>query len=591
MHSFNYVAQNTNQENTTQSPQNASSQGIPSSSASSGSAVTSDPVGSSSPSPKSGGHNLIIIGVVALVIIAVIAYSAYSRLSISQPISTSTSSAASTSSATSTATGYAKIATALSAGKTVTLSQLASVAGFNITQGISKSISGSSNYNRIFGNDTNVSYSVSGKVSASISGIILSFPFSYLIGSDTNGNYSVINAKGKILSSNLSYIIVNTPSSSFICSNQSQSQNLLLSLLDSSVSGNTQPPPSDNKCVAKEMPKKETNQTIIASYAAIANNIANNVSLNASNVSYVSYRGNSCIYLKGYITSNKIKISQVPSASNTSSQPYFVKFSGPYSTCISTTTGLPYNFTTTMALNLTSPPSTSTTSTASSFTISSLNVSFSVASNMTYYGKAESTQELSALPYPIINGTCPSGMTISTINGTSQYFMCQNVNMNSSGYVMMELSPSKNPNLFGVQQSNQTEKIRILGLYCEETNSSSASIFMPEPNTTLFTPVNISSMSNQSLSITTRCSSTSLGTQYNGTVYAVVVTKSIFKPNTTVNTSLSIGTFSVLPTLTGAVGSNPNNGPVSKSVIVTNPFSSGPTIISTNSTPAYNSVG
>ena len=591
MHSFNFVAQNTNQGNTSQSPQNASPQEIPGGSAQSGPAVNPAPADSSPASPKLGGHRSIIIGVVALVIIAVIASFAYSRLSVSQPISASSASSTS-SSAASTATGYAKIATSLSAGKTVTLSQLASVAGFNITQGISKLISGSSNKNDIFGNETNVSYSVSGKVSASVSGIILSFPFSYLIGSDTNGNYSVINAKGKILSSNLSYIIVNTPTSYFICNNQNQSQNLLISLFDSSVSGNNQPPPPDNKCVAKEMPKKETNQTIIASYAAIANNIANNVSLNASNVSYVSYRGNSCIYLKGYITSNKIKISQVPSASNTNnSQSYFVKFSGPYSTCISTATGLPYNFTTTMALNLTSPPSTSTTSTTSSFSISSLNVSFSVASNMTYYGKAESTQELSALPYPIINGTCPSGMTIDTINGTSQYFMCQNVNMNSSGYVMMELSPSKNPTIFGIQPSNQTEKIRILGLYCEETNSSSASIFMPEPNATLFTPVNISSMSNQSLSITTRCSSTSLGTQYNGTIYAVAVTKSVFKPNTTVNTSLSIGTFSVLPTITGAVGSNPNNGPVSKNVIVTNPFSSGPTIISTNSTPAYNSVG
>ena len=591
MHSFNFVAQNTNQGNAPQSPQNVSPQEIPSGSAPSGPAVNPASADSSPASSKLGGHRSIIIGVVALVIIAVIASFAYSRLSISQPISASSASSTS-SSAASTATGYAKIATALSAGKTVTLSQLASVAGFNITQGISKSISGSSNYNRIFGNDTNVSYSVSGKVSASVSGIILSFPFSYLIGSDTNGNYSVINAKGKILSSNLSYIIVNTPTSYFICNNQNQSQNLLISLFDSSVSGNNQPPPPDDKCVAKEMPKKETNQTIIASYAAIANNIANNVSLNASNVSYVSYRGNSCIYLKGYITSNKIKISQVPSASNTNnSQSYFVKFSGPYSTCISTATGLPYNFTTTMALNLTSPPSTSTTSTTSSFSISSLNVSFSVASNMTYYGKAESTQELSLPPYPIINGTCPSGMTIDTINGTSQYFSCQNVNMNSSGYVMMELSPSKNPTIFGIQQSNQTEKIRILGLYCEETNSSSASIFMPEPNATLFTPVNISSMSNQSIPITTKCSSTSLGTQYNGTIYAVAVTKSVFKPNTTVNTSLSIGTFSVLPTITGAVGSNPNNGPVSKNVIVTNPFSSGPTITDTNSTPAYNSLG
>ena len=583
MHGFNFVAQNINQENTVQSPQNASPQNMPSGSASSGSAANPAPDVPSSTSPKSGSHRSIIFGVVALVIIAVIAYYAYSRLSVSQPNSVTSPQS------TSTATGFAKIATSLSAGKTVTLSQLSSVAGFNITQGITKLISGSSNHNEIFGNDTNVSYSGSGKVSASVSGIIISFPFSYLISSDTNGNYSVINAKGKILSSNLSDIIVNTPSSYFTCSNQNQS--LLLSIFDSSANGNTQPPAPNYKCVATEMPKKQINQTIIASYAAIANNIANNVSLNASNVSYVSYRGNSCIYLKGYLISNKIKVNPVSTGSNTSSnQAYFVKFSGPYSTCISTSTGIPYNFTTTMALNLTSPPST-TTPTTSSFSISSLNVSFSISSNLTYYGKAEPAQELSVPPYPIINGTCPSGMTIDTVNGTSQYFRCQNINMNSSGYAVMKLKPSKNLNLFGIPPSNQTNEIRLLGLYCEETNSSSALAFAPEPNATLFTPVNISSMSNQSLSITTRCSNTSLGTQYNGTIYAVAVTKSIFKPNMTVNTSFSIGTFSVLPTITGAVGSNPNSGPVSKSVIITNPFSSGPTITSTNSTPAYNSLG
>ncbi len=561
--------------NPAQGAPQTTSQNIPGNSA----AASSIPASPPSSGGKGSSRFMMIGAAAAVIIIAVIAFFAYSSLHTSSTVSTSNSLSASSPTAgnqsnpiSSKSTTYAKIAALFSSGKTVSLHQFNNVSGINPYQILSNPKTTSVNLL----NNTNVSYTGSGEASILLSGVNLAIPFSYLIGSDTNGNYSRTSINARILNSNVSELIINTPVLNLACGNQNQSS-LALSLLGGSSSSSHIPP--DYACVAKEVQSNSINQSQKNTSIKIANYIANNIFINASNVSDVSYRGNSCIYLKGYVTSKNLALGNVlnNSALNNSQtssissglSSAIMKFKGPYSTCISASTGIPYNFSTNLQLNITSPPSPGQAKP------SSLNVNFSITTNMAYYGKASTTQVLSEVPYRIMNGTCQNGINLNVINSSySAYFACNNVNMNSSGSALMELKPSKNMNLFSIPNATvpQGSKIRILGLYCEKTNSSAtASFYASQPNATLFTPVNLTFASNQSFALAVNCPGAILGKQYNGTVYAVTQEDTLSSSTTAaniVNVSSSIGTFSVLPTINGNIGINQNSGPVSNHVVL-----------------------
>ncbi|MDE1768547.1 MAG: hypothetical protein KGH62_04205, partial [Candidatus Micrarchaeota archaeon] len=228
---------------------------------------------------------------------------------------------------------YARLAAALSAGKPVTLAAVASTLSAN-----TGSLSG------LINSSSNLSYSGSGGLSAQITGLSLSIPFSYALTEQTNGSYSRADSKISIMHSALSEILINTPNITYECSDKNQSSGLLSGILGGNQSSTGTEHP-DYACVASAPINISNSYSMQAN--EIINRILNNSFMNATKVSYTStYMHRSCIFMAGYIYSNKINLGALVNTSSSSGAVSgtqasllapndTLSFKGPYSLCAS----------------------------------------------------------------------------------------------------------------------------------------------------------------------------------------------------------------------------------------------------------------
>ncbi len=470
-------------------------------------------------------------------------------------------------------TKYAKLILLLSSGKQVQLSQVTSVLnltiGANSIQNIVQNPSGTS---------SNVTWAGGGSVSAEYSGLNIDLPFKYMMAELENSSYVKATINLNVLKNNISETYINTPTIAYNCSNQNQTSSELDSLLGGvgGSSGATQP---DYKCVATAPLNKtlgSLNASTLRAANAILGVIENNTYINSTKVSYTSYKGNSCVYVSGYIRSNTISLAEVVRAyyatqNNSYAGQYenlseydndSVSFSGPYSGCISSSTGFVYNFTT--AQNFTLRYSESGLGLGDQQpAVTTINASLDVHGNVTQIGKPQPTSVIAQPPYPVVNGTCTSSsVDISTISGYYGYYTCSSVDMNDSGYLKLVLQ-SYNPGYY----SGTPGAVRIYGLACAAYNSTSDYYSINEFNSTAYQPTNITFDPGQPITLISKClrSGNASGKEYVGLLYAVSEEN---YSGTLENTSSALTGFSVFPTISGSFGKNENTGRVPPAVVL-----------------------
>ncbi len=470
---------------------------------------------------------------------------------------------------------YALLAETLSSGKQVTLSK--------VLQLLNVSLIPSSAVN----SSVNANYSGSGGASVVYSGINLNIPFRYTASEQANGSYSRTAIQLNTLGTNISGTYISTPSETLLCGNQNQSYSFLASAISGSGSSASPAEKPDYKCILSSFsrsPLASLNSSSMKTLNLLINYVGNNTYINASKTSYSTYKGSSCIYVAGHIHTNTINLGTLlaslynsTSQNSSSASGDTFELSGPYSACVSPSSGAVYNFSVSIAANIEYKASSYSSSE------SNFNVSLSISGNATSIGAPEPYSFISNPPYPIINGTCSNqNLLIDPMNYQSSfspyYYSCQSVDLNSTGGLRLVLSPEQNPygSLYGnysTPSAAQTSPARILGLACNSYQNA----FLA-PNASSYKPVNITVNQNSELTLIFSCpitpankleysASLYIVTQQNGTSF-----NSYPGMNGTYSQSSNMSYFltsiTAFPTISGPLGRNANTGPVSSRVVL-----------------------
>ena len=461
-------------------------------------------------------------------------------------------------------TGYAKLAVALATGKPLALSTV--ISDLNLSTDIS---AGAIKPQK----PSNISYSGSGSYSVDYSGININVPFAYAVSSLVNGTYSRESVDMGILHSNISYTTIISPNETLICGNQNQTFSIASMLFGGAVQNQTAAP--DYKCVlsaplGSALPIQ--NASIMREANSIIRVLANNTYVNATVVRYTSYKGSPCTYVSGYIRSNTISLltllNSTQQAASGAGAPglknYTIMFSGPYSICLSTTSGVVYNFSVVQNIRLEYVQEGRT---------NNLNLSASVNGIVTSIGRPEQTSDIANAPYEVLNGTCGLGSVfLYPVNYPStyalSYYSCGAVDMNYSGYLRLVLFPGESH--FGYFNSTYPARpgtIRILGLACLPYNPSNLSGSYLAPGASSFYPTNITMQQGSAASLVFRCPAALVPGegQYNANLYAVL--EENFSGSDK-NLSSFIASISVVPTVKGSLGQNNNTGRVPPYAVV-----------------------
>ena len=508
------------------------------------------------PKPKDGGA--LKFAVAALIIIVIIAAASYFLL-------TSKSGNGS----------VVKLAAILATGQKVSLKNLAT--DFNVSTNLTAL---SSNTTASARNLTyNSSYAGSGNFGLQISVVNISFPFSYNTRLLQNGNYSELAydimlhpSSGTV---NLSTTEITTPKASYECSNQNQTLSLLGTI------GGAMASAPNYECITQPNTRNEYSNILSSVSQSSALNstlqaLLSGIYINATSTKYTSYDGNSCIQISGYVSSNKIREGSAYSNST-------ISVNGPYSVCASAS-GKIYEFNFTMQLSVTASSIYGGNTTESGF--------LKLSGQETSSGSAPSDAYISTLPYPVVNGTCLLGASLPPEDYYATYvlngYKCQEVDMNSSGYLRLNLAPSGDlGGLLGLStlrtsSTTAEESARLLGLACFGSSSLNSTVeFEQKDNYTLttaggqfgpaasyFTPVNMTVYPDANVSIIANCPyAGNSSAEYHANLYGV------FQENysgTQADVLHEIGyDISVTPTIDGGLGQNQNTGTVSSQVQLT----------------------
>jgi len=533
---------------------NMQAQGMPTSSQRPGAQQSQSPQpgampqsGASQKGPSSA--KMVIIGIA---VIAIIAIASYLLLS---------------SGAAAKATQYAKLTALLAGNKKASLYQVMGAVNKTNIALVEQS------------NPMNITYTGHGSVSFNYSLLNINTGFNYVATLLTNLNYSRTTYSLSIFNENLSGIDISTPTEIFDCADQNQSSMLLTGLLG--VQGAAKAAP-DYKCVAMAPSSAiSLSDSPDSGSAAIGAAILNRTYVNATTMVLTSYQGHQCIYVSGYMSSMPVSLGNLTNSSLMSVllDNLSYSLSGPYDLCISPDTDAIYNFSISPKVTIIYSNASNGGSAKSNFTISG-----SLSGYATSIGAAPTIQSISSPPYPVINGTCGSVSIPSenySMDYESAYYSCSALDMNSTGYARLILSPSTNSNplytlsIGNVSQPSNQSVVRILGIACQaasnSTSFSSSELFGPPANA--YTPVNITAAYNQSITLITRCASSGsvAGKEYSGSLYIVAQEGNSSYP--TYGDSAQIQ-FTVLPTISASLGSNRNTGHVAKSVNVSAGISS-----------------
>ncbi len=493
------------------------------------------PTASSASKSAGTDHKFLLAVAVVIIVVLIIAYFSLTANAISNP-------------------KYQKLAELLSGGSKVSLYVVANTLGYtNLT------------YLLTLGNNTNISYAGKYRVAVSYDYLNYNIGSNYSLSSVRNGNYSRATFAINLLKHEFSGVAIVKPNEVLSCMDQNQTANLNLF----GTQPTTQEVP-DYRCLAVAYNRSSTvtqlNSTLGRQGLKIIKDLLDQIYINATTIKMSSYQGNQCVYMKGYMSSNNIDILKLANISaktlGSSGTTLSAAVSGPYSLCVSATgTPISYNFS--FVTNVSVYYSSPSQGKVPIFVNMSLNGSATQISRV-----IPSQVDLSSPPYKVYNGTCVGQITIPLENYYTNFesadYKCGNVEMNSSGYVKIQLSPAASSTFFGIT-SNETT-MRILGISCDGNIGPAIPFNASLPTlinhlTPHYTFVNITASKTSNLTLIAKCPLTGsvLGNEYSGTLGVAAIENS----TSGLITTQQIGSFSVFATSTSSFGSNQNTGPVS----------------------------
>jgi hypothetical protein len=443
--------------------------------------------------------------------------------------------------------GYAKLAVELATGKKIPLS---GVFGLLNISGVPF---GGVNTVKMTAPPSNVSYLGGGEYSVSYSGVNVAVPFTYRLATLSNGSYSKVFVDLGVFHTNVTETTINTPNMTISCSNQNQSLSVISGLLGNNFTSGSNHP--NYRCIASAPVGSSIasmNSSTLKYANAIISAIENNTYINATKISQTSYNGNSCTHISGYVSSNEIGLSallgSLPGEGAIAIPNYTIHFEGPYSICMSVSSGQIYNFSLTQNVSISYPQGS---------TPNGLNLSINIYGNVISIGRPEPDAYISKPPYQLVNGTCTDGFaTLMPEDYPSQgipfYYSCNTVDMNYSGYLRMSLLPETDllfayPNRVN---SSGESRVRIVGLACSPYNPDNSSVIIP-PGAASFRKVNLTVARGEPVNLTFMCNAA--WSPSNGEYYAYLYAQTL--QNYTSGTNATIGlisSVSVLPTASGS---------------------------------------
>ncbi len=477
---------------------------------------------------------------------------------------------------------YSRVYGLLSSGKPFTMYQLMKAANISLTSQATSSSAG------------NASETITGSASVEYSGVHISLPFSINGTALYYNGYSASRDRIRLFNQNLKFAAIGTPTASYECYDLNMPSELLSAILSSTYGGSTtQSQPTNYKCVRQQGSNTTVLKNLLSNstFMFLYGSALNSTELNASTVKQTSFGGNSCVYISGTVTFNGTRLvhaleslKQAQANSSISNQSISITGGGPYSLCYSISKNTALNFSVSMnfTVNYSAPQSLYSPASSSEF-----GIGFSM-SGVSIPGTPPSSSSFAALPYPTVNGTCPSGLILYSTSMVPLQYSCQDVSMNSTGGTRFLLSPSANSSIYQypyLPGSSGSGTATLLGLACinqaDVIGGNLYNAYDGNYNASYFVPVNMTLGSNSSVTLVAHCNGRSAITpQYTGYLYGVFKTDYTGTPTNTVEV---IGSFSVLPTIAHSVGSNKNTGPVSQTVSISNTTALYPTVSSVSS--------